>query len=460
MPTSRQFALLLGALAATAPPCTRASDGALDSSFGSQGRVRVDWTQGEAVPQVLALDSLGRIVLAGYGEANLGTTGFLLARLLPDGTMDGQFAADHGGFLHYDFRLNGIGWSFGNIANSVLVQPDGKIVAAGFAKIDNVASHFALLRVDDMGQLDPNFGDAGAAHFGTGHSVIHEAQALALDSAGRIVIAGFTASQAGDYYVTTARLTSQGQRDLGFNIGGINETVFWDSSDPWNTEYAHYNFGYAVGIGNEGRVVTVGETDSPNPAAAAALRLSDNGQADITFGDQGRVQLALTDGIATAVRVLPSGAVMMAGKARDQNGNAIVFIARLRPEGSLDPTFGNGGIAEHQSWDAGGVNLLAPLRNGGWLVAAADVQRMGAVLLRTDSRGAADNRFGTNGVLHVYFDQGTDFDAAKPVLQPDGKLLVAGHHPHANAAGVYDFGVMRILVDTETIFTSGFETPP
>lgn len=136
------------------------ANGALDAGFDGDGRyvLLAPATADEMLADV-ALDAQGRIVLAGSMTSN--GTDFFLARLLPNGSNDAGF-----GF----FGVLAIAFDRGSGNNdqayTLALQPDGRILVAGFANVAvhetiHGEAHFAVARLLDGGALDPAFGIAG-----------------------------------------------------------------------------------------------------------------------------------------------------------------------------------------------------------------------------------------------------------------------------------------------------------
>ncbi len=152
------------------------ADGTLDGSFGEGGKLVVllggRFAEGDAVATL----ANGSILVA--GGIIRGTFDFLVARFLPDGNLDPSFGTN--GVVTTDF--------FGDIdiAHDMVVQADGKIVAAGYCW-----TQFALARYNPDGNPDTTFGTGGklATRVGTGNGT-ESAHAAALDAFGRLVLAG------------------------------------------------------------------------------------------------------------------------------------------------------------------------------------------------------------------------------------------------------------------------------
>jgi uncharacterized delta-60 repeat protein len=153
------------------------TDGTLDTSFSTDGKVTTNFTPGADGANSVAAQMDGKIVAAGLaGDAD---TKFALARYNADGTLDTSFSSDG------KVRTNFTG-DF-DTANDLAIQADGKIVAAGFAGGANTT--FALARYDTDGTLDTSFGGDGrvTTNFTAGFDA---AFALALEADGKIVAAG------------------------------------------------------------------------------------------------------------------------------------------------------------------------------------------------------------------------------------------------------------------------------
>lgn len=161
-------------------------DGTLDTGFGSGGSVSVQFGEFEWESQANAIlvQPDGRIVVAG-GSYN--PYDFALARFDPDGSLDHGFG--HGGMVTTDFNA-GL-----DLINALVLQPDGRLVAAGFGRASHQASinssHFALARYESNGALDRSFGKSGRATAEIDDPVFNDfARALAAQPDGRLVAAG------------------------------------------------------------------------------------------------------------------------------------------------------------------------------------------------------------------------------------------------------------------------------
>jgi uncharacterized delta-60 repeat protein len=155
-------------------------DGTLDTGFAGDGTLSTDWGVGTDWGQSVTLQPDGMILVAGYSQTGL-TNEFTLWRYGSDGTPDAGFGI--GGRLTTDFGGTGA------FANSVLVQPDGKIVAAGFGYFDGDANLVVARYLSD-GTPDPSFGTDGQVVTSFFPDGVDVAYSVALQPDGKLVVGG------------------------------------------------------------------------------------------------------------------------------------------------------------------------------------------------------------------------------------------------------------------------------
>lgn len=296
-------------------------DGALDASFGSGGKVIVDYAKGRDIARAVAVQADGRIVVAGGTVVPGDDERFGLLRLHANGTLDTSFGT--GGKLTTAFT-----GSANDRANALLIQPDGKIVVGGQASFSSAAGgvDFALARYLPSGALDPSFGNGGRVTTPVSASGgSDKIFALALQD-DRIVAAG------GDTF-QVARYTASGALDLTFGTGGKVPKFF-----PGNNSGAT-----SVVVDAQNRLV-VGGHDQMN---TAVVRLTRDGAPDPTFGNAGRTVLKLNPSnwnVTTAVAVQADGKVVAGSWVYEGNSSNDNFaVTRLMETGQVDADFGIGG---------------------------------------------------------------------------------------------------------------------
>jgi uncharacterized delta-60 repeat protein len=202
--------------------CRYNSDGTLDATFGNLGTVTFDFGSGvndEGLDVVIQGD--GKIVVA-VGQAVDSASDFILARFNSDGTFDGTFGA--GGVVSTDF------FGDSDVVGAIALQPDGKIVAAGDVTIVG-DDDFGLARYNSDGGLDATFGTGGKVTTDF-FADADGANSVALQSDGKIVAAGSSfVSLSNSLDFAIARYNSDGTPDDGFGVGGKVTTDFSPNVD-------------------------------------------------------------------------------------------------------------------------------------------------------------------------------------------------------------------------------------
>lgn len=250
------------------------------------------------------------------------------------------------------------------------------------------------------GDLDPEFGRAGAAAVDAGDD--EQARALAAQPDGRIVVAGDT--RAGQAFI--ARLMPDGKLDPTF--GGVRLV------DGMVTAHA-------VAVQRDGRLAIAGTTREGD---MAAHRVDEHGRPDATFGENGTAVTREPDlQLGEALAIQPDGKLVIAGATfTPVDGNAIV--RRLDVHGQPDPTFGENGT---RTIDGGAVESAAAVAvqaDGKIVVAGRTSIDDDATVHRLDERGQPDPSFGENGTRTL--DSGAIESAAAVVVRPDGTIVVVG----------------------------------
>ena len=252
------------------------SDGSLDTTFGTGGKVitDIDGYYNEKCKSV-AIQSDGKILLGGYGQHNSSDDPyFILVRYNPNGTLDHTFGAD--------------GKVIGRVGQgrSVLIQNDGKILLGGGSNFT-----FALVRYNADGILDNTFGTGGEIITAVGSS--GEGNSLGIQSDGKIVLGGYA-----DGNFALVRYNTDGSLDNTFGVGGKVTTLIGGNSA-----------GKSIGIQSDGKILLGGYAE----ANFALARYNSNGTLDNSFGNGGKV-------------ITPIGVVYNPGNSLDiQNDGKIVM---------------------------------------------------------------------------------------------------------------------------------------
>jgi uncharacterized delta-60 repeat protein len=305
------------------------ASGALDSTFDGDGKVTTDFGGRSDGADDVAVQADGKIVAAGSGfPAQVRPLDFALARYNRDGTLDSTFG-DAGKVLT-TFEPNSI-----DGANAVLIQPDGKIVAAGSTRT-GPTREFAVARYLPNGSLDASFDGDGLVVTPISTGIVFD---LAVQPDGKLIAAGW--SNPGGFDIAMARYNADGSLDAGFDGDGI---VVASSFRPAGTYADH------VLILRDGKILTGG---------TGLVRFNPDGSVDRSFGAGGR---AATDlGLVTPV-LQPDGKIVAAGSTEASGQYSDFGVVRLNASGRIDSTFGRSGKVTtdfRQQDDATDAALLA-----------------------------------------------------------------------------------------------------
>lgn len=305
------------------------ANGTLDTTFGTAGQVAITLTGNSSDSTTdVALQSDGKIVVVGAGRpGGVGARNdFAVARFNSNGTLDATFGT--GGKVYVDFFANH------DVANAVLIQPDGAIVAIGHAATAAGLNDFAVARLTPAGALDSTFDGDGRVSVNVA-GAIDLAVAGALRADGAIVIAGEVAADNSDPTDTgLVRLTANGALDTSFGGDGIVQIAYAGDVD----EAAD------VAIQDDGKIVIVGPILVGSTLDFMIARLNADGTRDNSFGAAGLVTTSFgtLQDFARAVAIQPDGAIVAAGHASAATGSDFGLV-RLRSDGTFDSSFGGGG---------------------------------------------------------------------------------------------------------------------
>lgn len=368
-----------------------ASAGDLDPTFDGDGIVITDFTGAGGTAMALALQNDGKIVVA--GEVNEGNENFAVARYNADGSLDSSFSGD--GKVTTDFAGGN------DSARDVAIQSDGKIVLAGRADVGSAV--FALVRYNPDGTLDNTFsGDGKVTTDFAG--VGDEGRALAIQSDGKIIVAGYTHEGATRYNFAVARYNPNGSLDTNFSGDGMVTTDFATFED----------LAFDVAIQSDSRIVVIGSSEDNvadyfgiavyNPDGSLGFKFTTDFS---NFGEE-----------AYSVALQPDGKIIIAGVASDD-----FALARYDSFGNLDNTFnGNGKVLTDFGGSHDGANSIAIQSDG--MIVAVGYTNGGSdfALARYNSDGSLDNSFGVNGKVVTNLLN----EANTVAIQTDRKIVVAG----------------------------------
>ena len=339
------------------------ADGAIDTTFvigtGCNANIQDAWLMAD-----------GRILIAGDFYTYNGTNRPGIARLLPDGGLDPSFTVGTG-------TSNGVCRMF--------VQSDGRILIGGaFTYYAGVARN-RIARLNDDGSLDPTFAPGTGANW--------DVNVMEVRPDGRILVGGAFSTFNGQALKRIMRLWPDGSIDTTFSIASNPDPNITSKGSPVNM----------LRIGPDGKILIGGTFKQVAGLARLSLALlNEDGEPDPTF-DPG-TGFSPTGDVRMVVQ--PDDKVLVMGSFVGYQGSPTGKFLRLLPNGTLDPGFAPAGTA----------NLSALQPNG--KIICTGLAYPDPDLFRLNANGSMDATFSDG--------DGPNDDVRALLVQPDGKILIAG----------------------------------
>ncbi|MFB8794739.1 MAG: Ig-like domain-containing protein [Microcoleus sp.] len=408
--------------------------GDLDTSFNSTGKVITPIGSGNDEGRGIAIDSSGKIVVAGYAD-NGGNFDFALTRYNTDGTLDTSFGT--GGKV-----TTAIGPGNDQV-NAMRIDSSGKIVVAGYAH-NGSNNDFALARYNTDGTLDTTFDTDGKVTTAIGSSD-EFGNAMTIDSSGKILVSGFT-NNSGNFDFALARYNTDGSLDTTFDTDGKVTTAIGSFNE----------FGNAITIDSSGKILVAGPTHNGSNFDFGLARYNTNGSLDITFDTDGKLTTAIGPGNdeGDIITTDSSGKIVVAGYANN-GSNDDFALARYNSDGSLDSTFDTDGKVTTAIGSSNDRGRALTIDSSGKIMVAGYANNGSNDdfgLARYNSDGSLDTTFDTDGKVTTAIGSSNDIISAIS-LDSSGKIVVAGF---ANNGSNNDFALARygspdIVVTTPAI---------
>jgi uncharacterized delta-60 repeat protein len=387
----------------------QAAPGGLDTTFAGTGKAIITFGGAFAEAEAVGLQGDGRIVIAGLSGTDPNYL-IAVARFLPDGSLDSSFGTAG--------KVTTPVVGSDDRGNCLAIQADGKIVVAGSSKVSLTRNDIAVVRYLSDGTLDTTFGTGGkmTTRLTGGYDA---ATGVAMQNDGKIVIACWA-----NYNFGILRYLSDGSLDPTFGNGGSKITsIVADLGTPY------IDSPYCLALQPDGRIVLAGYSYNGSNNDAALIRYLSDGILDASFGNGGIVTTAIgsSNDYARAIALAKDGKIVTTGYSRSTYHD--LAVVRYASNGSLDPTFGNGGkVTTPGSGDNDG-NALGIQSDSKLVVAGSakpsDTGFQDFIVARYTSTGSLDATFGTGGKVITNLTTGNDVGRSL-VLQKDGKIVVAG----------------------------------
>jgi uncharacterized delta-60 repeat protein len=302
------------------------NDGTLDPSFAGDGILYVDYTLSVCMDGFVLPDGkILAVTLEYYNDY------FDLIRLLPDGTPDATYGPN-------GIRVLNPGVVLKSITDATLLPDGGMIVTGTYA--DNYAAPQKgsfVSRVKADGTMDTSFGNAGTVKLPpsspTGVLLLYGSD---VQEDGKIIVCGNIASDISDYSWYASRLMPDGTPDPSFGTNGVFTKNF-------GTQYAES--ANSVIVLSDGKILVGGAAEKGFGPQFTVLRLKTNGTLDNSFGFAGKAQVSVTccKSAIFNMELQADGKIVACGWGSEADERVLLAVARFKPNGLVDQTFGTGG---------------------------------------------------------------------------------------------------------------------
>jgi uncharacterized delta-60 repeat protein len=326
--------------------------GELDATFGTGGVATHNLavgTNGE-VTRGIVVQSTGKIVVAGTvehaGAVDPRDRDIAAARLNADGSLDTTFGTNGIAILDLsEGEVVGMGY----VADThwgLSLYPDDDLLLVGAQKAPGRTDlDFAAVRLNADGSRDDTFGTNGVTLLDINQQGANPRTGTILAD-GSAVITGYTRDADDIVSPVLFKLTSTGQLDPAFGVGGVfNQIVLGSITEAYGATLQGTSF-VTVGYGKN----TAAET-----LDWISLRVSAAGTLDTTYGKDGvaSVDVAGQNDNGRAIITLGDDRVLLVGGGRPAADNVDAMVAVLTPDGKPDATFAAKGFA---TYDIGGAS--------------------------------------------------------------------------------------------------------
>ncbi len=399
-----------------------AAAGDPDPGFGAGGEAFAGFPGRDEAGHAVAVAANGKVIVAGTSES--GAFDVEVMRFTTGGVLDNTFDGD-------GIRKTSFGGT--DHGRAVAIQPDGKVVVAGYSLNPAPNSSAIVARYTTTGAFDASFSGDGKKVVNWPGVTQSGAYGVAIQADGKIVLAGFALP--GDFAV--ARLNPNGTYDNTFDGDG-RVTIDIGPNDT----------AFAVAIQDDQKIVVAGNAIADDASAVrfGVARLNTDGTLDGSFSGDGvlRTPFSGEDAYALGVAVQGDGKIVAAGLVTSATATDFALV-RYNANGALDTSFAVGG-KRSTSFDQNDSANGVAIQGDGKIVAGGatyDGSDTDFALARYTTGGNLDAGFGVGGKVTTGFGA-PDFADGVAISPVDGKIVLAG----GTLAGPdpSNFAVVRYLV--------------
>lgn len=384
--------------------------GTLDPTFGNNGVITTNLPGYSIYGTATAVFNDGKFIVSGYSTPN---DDFVVVKYNTDGSLDNTFGNN-------GLAITSIS-SLADRGYAIAIQTDGKIVVAGYTSgSSNPWYSFAVARYTEDGSLDTTFGSNGIVITQIGS--LSGAYALGIQSDGKIVAAGYSqANTTSDQLFTLVRYNIDGTLDNSFGTNGITIIATAITCNVGIT---------AISMQTDGKIIASGPNKISN-YDFTTIRCNPTGTLDSLFGINGKVETSVSsiNDYSTSNVLQTDGKIIVAGYSYDGT-NSCFAVVRYNSDGTIDNTFGTSGfVSTSLGYQIDEAYSVAIQNNGKIILAGTSTNssNYNFGMVRYNSDGSLDNSFGNGGIAITQIDSSAYSIAKSVKIQPDGSIIVAGY---------------------------------
>ena len=394
--------------------------GSLDSSFGTGGKVVTSINSGADKAYAVALQTDGKIIVAGMTTNASTGKDFACVRYNSNGTLDSTFGTS--GIVTNDVQTGS-----DDVVYSIAIQADGKIILAGYSD-DGSNKNAALIRLNTNGTLDTSFGTSGKVltDFITGRA--DEIKTVKIHSlTGNIVVGGTSSLTSTNSQAIIARYTSAGLLDTTFNTTG---KILLDDDSGSGT---YFNVIEDLAVKSNGKISAVGWINQQGLQWSAnyyGCRINNNGSMDTSFSTNGYI---VTNGGFNAddksfSMILNSDdSILYSGGGYLSTLEYDYFLGLYDSTGSTavgKALFDYGSLVKDIAYGMG-IDSTGKIVLAGSNVTSITSSTFG--IARVNANYTVDSTFGTAGKVTTTFGTNTTNEAFDMTIQTDDKIIAVGY---------------------------------
>ncbi len=326
------------------------SNGELDTTFGTGGIVSFAPTGNSAAGFAIALDSAGNVYVTGYTWTSSNSTRDIAVwKYSPAGTAVSSFG-NSGLFVH----AGSVGADYGH---ALVLDSSGNIFVTGEFMVNNGATttqDMIILKITPGGQYSTDFGDVVGGtpsgwttyHNAAGGSGEDIGKGVDLDSGGNIIIAGYSRNSSGTNDMVVWKCWPNGGLYTSFGTNGIiveSNTAGGNGTDE----------GYSVKLDNSDHIYVAGHSrNASGNYDMVVWKYNSNGTPDTGFSGNGsfvhnNAAGGNSNDLGRSLVMDSNNSLYVAGNSYGSSGHLDLAVWKLHSNGTLDSSFGNGGIVIH-----------------------------------------------------------------------------------------------------------------